>query len=73
MFNSNNREVELINHIIREAVIHGADAGGSYNSNEENLINAVYDWLDLKHLTDKYALKEHDFDDGWCILQLVRV
>lgn len=73
MVNNKDREIKLINKIIREAVIHGADAGGSYDSNEENLINAVYDWMDSKHLTDWYALKEVEFDDGWCVLQLVKI
>lgn len=31
------KEIEMINRIIVEAVMHGADSGGSYDSNEKNL------------------------------------
>lgn len=33
--------IEYINNMIEEAVMHGADNGGSYNNNQENLVNAM--------------------------------
>jgi len=44
--------IEYINNIIEEAVMHGADNGGSYNNNEENLVNvmsAFGRWYGLKN------------------------
>lgn len=43
--------IEYINNIIEEAVMHGADNGGSYNNNQENLVNvmsAFGRWYGLK-------------------------
>ena len=51
-----NTEIEIINKIIVEAVEHGSDAGGSYNSNEENLINVVKEWLKFKGLSSEYVV-----------------
>ena len=46
------KEIELVNNIIAHAIIHGGDAGGSYESNAYGLISAVHDWLDAKGLSD---------------------
>ena len=48
------REIELINEIIANAIIHGGDWGGTYESNMENLVIAVNNWLREKGLKDKY-------------------
>lgn len=50
-------EIELINKIIAEAVMHGADIGGSYDSNEENLTKSITDWLKFKGIDNKYCVK----------------
>lgn len=50
-------EIELINKIIAEAVMHGADSGGSYDSNEENLTEAITDWLKFKGIENDYCVK----------------
>lgn len=50
-------EIELINDIIVEAICHGADSGGSYDSNEEDLILSIQKWLDFKGIKD-YTIKE---------------
>lgn len=65
------KEIQIVNKIIREAVIHGADAGGSYNSNEENLIESIKAWLNLKEMSDKYTIDELEVGDGWYIYQIV--
>jgi tellurite resistance protein len=54
-----NKEIEIINKIIVEAIQHGADAGGSYDSNEKNLITAVEEWLELKDFGYEYAVKKN--------------
>lgn len=50
------KEIQVINKIIREAIINGADYGGSYESNEENLINAINEWLKMKSLVCQYTV-----------------
>ncbi len=48
------REIELINEIIANAIIHGGDWGGPYEVNLENLVMAVNNWLREKGLKDSY-------------------
>lgn len=50
-------EIALINKIIAEAVMHGADSGGSYDSNEEDLTEAITDWLKFKGIDNDYCVK----------------
>lgn len=66
------KEITIINKIIREAIIHGADSGGSYEQNEKELTTAIDEWLKLKGLSDKYALTKVDTGDGWFLYQIVR-
>lgn len=68
-------EINCINQIIIESVIHGADSGGSYDSNENNLIKSLNNWLELKNLKAKYEVKEvevHIRRQLWFILQIVK-
>ena len=68
------KEIELVNKIIKEAVIHGADSGGSYEQNELNLIIAVNEWLIFKGLSNKYTLKEDiPVGNGWSVHQIVPI
>lgn len=53
------KEIEMINKIIVEAVMHGADSGGSYDSNEKNLIGTMKDWLEFKGLSNKYGVEKN--------------
>ena len=67
------KEIKIVNKIIREAIVHGADLGGSYEQNEENLINSVNEWLELKRLSDKYVVKgDIDTGGGWWVHQIVK-
>lgn len=67
------KEIKIVNKIIREAIIHGADLGGSYRQNEENLVNTISEWLELKGLSDKYVVKDNiDVGDGWNLHQIVK-
>lgn len=43
--NSFDTEIDLINDILEQAVRHGADIGGSYESNENGLLDAIHKWL----------------------------
>jgi len=64
------KEIELINSIIREAIIHGSDSGGAYEINEEDLRESVSNWLDYHDLSEKYTLRK--FSDGWNVMKLCR-
>lgn len=44
-------EINLINDIVLNAVVHGADSGGSYDSNGDGLENALNAWLKEKNIT----------------------
>lgn len=57
------REVELVNKIIKESIIHGADWGGSYDSNEERLIKSIEEWIIFKELQHKYTIGKVRFDE----------
>ena len=53
------KEIEMINRIIVEAVMHGADSGGSYDSNEKNLIGTMKEWLEFKGLSNRYIVEKN--------------
>ena len=50
----NEKEIELMNKISTQAIIHGGDSGGAYCANEEKLTAAVNEWLELKGFDDKF-------------------
>ena len=50
------REIELMNDVLEQAVAHGADQGGAYSQNEENLIAAVNNWLKFRDLEGVFVL-----------------
>lgn len=56
--------VALINSLSIEACIHGADAGGSYNQNEEGLIKALTNIKTYFEL-DEYSIGEIKDNNGW--------
>ena len=56
MHSSINEEIRIINNIVVQAIIHGGDPGGSYDTNEENLVSALNDLLECKNLFGKYAV-----------------
>lgn len=56
------REIELINEIIANAIIHGGDSGGPYESNLESLVIAINNWLCEKGLKDKYHVIQTCYD-----------
>lgn len=70
----NEKTIELINAIIVNAEINGADAGGTYKSNEDGLYNAMKNFLTEYSLEDRYEIKETDvrfYGCIWPILQFV--
>lgn len=67
---SEKKEIELINSIIREAIVHGSDEGGAYEINEDDLRESVSEWLEYHDLFEKYTLRE--FSDGWNVMKLCR-
>ena len=63
--------------IIREAVIHGADLGGSYDQNEEGLLEAINEWLKMKELLNQYTISLVETSNGnfglWDIYQITKM
>lgn len=61
------KEINLINSIVFNAVKHGADGGGSYDSNLDGLTQVLNVWIKEKGLTD-YVVLEVDITcdyGGW--------
>lgn len=54
------KDIEAINNLILEAVIHGADISGSYNQNRDGLICAMDYFMETYDLYDKYKIDEVD-------------
>ena len=52
----NNEIVLKLNILINEAICHGADAGGSYNQNEKNLVEAIKSIVKVLGLEDEYEV-----------------
>ena len=70
------REIEIINKIIRESVIHGADSGGSYDQNEKKLLESINEWIEFKDVSEEYVAMYTKVDcrakGTWEIIQIVR-
>lgn len=66
------KEIELINEIISQAVSHGGDAGGAYCTNAEFLNEAIIDWLNMRGLDDKYTTTYEIKNDRWDIIAIVK-
>ena len=49
------KELRLVNSIIREAISHGGDLGGSYSTNGENLNNVIMAYLRARNLDNQYT------------------
>ena len=68
-----NEEIKIINRLIAEAVIHGADCGGSYDQNTDGLMDAITNWLVFKGIDDKYIARYEDvyiYNGLWEIIQI---
>ena len=48
------KEIELVNDMIANAIIHGADLGGTYDQNEKELTKAINKWIKAKGLENEY-------------------
>ena len=68
--NGMDEETRLINNIILNAEKDGADAGGSYGSNKQGLIESMIDYLMYKGTVNEYDIKPVNVD-GWEVLQFV--
>lgn len=70
------KEIEILNNIIKSAIIHGADVGGSYDNNEEGLIEAINTWLEMKELSNQYTISIVEVGDKtgiWNMYQIVKI
>ncbi|MEE3324382.1 MAG: hypothetical protein VZR33_03530 [Methanosphaera sp.] len=54
-FNNEKKNINFINNIIIQAIIHGGDAGGPYCCNEEELYNSIKQLIIQNNL-------EHDYE-----------
>lgn len=63
-------KINLMNRIIDEAVKHGADSGGSYANNEEDLVKSIEDWLKFEGYNDEYEVID-DVYDKWSNVGIV--
>lgn len=80
------KEIELVNEMIANAIIHGADLGGSYDQNEKELTRAINNWIVAKGLENEYHIAKGKYfcsatDDEypefapsgyWCVMQICR-
>lgn len=68
--------IESLNKLIAETVIHGADSGGSYDSNWQNMKTAIYQFLDMIGIdSENYMLVKNAYKKGngiWYLPYLVR-
>ena len=68
--------IESLNKLIAETVIHGADSGGSYDSNWQDMKTAIYQFLDMIGIDDEnYMLIKNAYEKGngiWYLPYLVR-
>lgn len=67
------RQLDALNKLIDEAILHGGDGGGAYLTNREGLEKAIDNYLDamgIKPLVDVYWKNEDDpllvLNDGRC-------
>lgn len=50
------KEIQLINEIVCQAIIHGGDAGGSYSSNTGGLVKTLNNWIKAKGKENLYRV-----------------
>ena len=55
-------EIELINNIIKESVVHGGDSGGAYFSNTKKVYLVIQEWLNYHNLSDIYTIDEQELE-----------
>lgn len=68
------KAIELINNMIFNAESNGADAGGTYQSNEDGLYSAMKKFLTEYSLENRYEIKKAEVWDGvftWEVFQFV--
>lgn len=60
--------IEILNNLIREAVMHGGDAGGPYCSNTKGIKDAINKYLKFFKLDNDFIVKTKLLPDkdGYC-------
>ena len=61
---SKDKEIELINEIVVQAVIHGGDSSGPYYTNSNALYKALKKWLVENCLTDEFKVVQKEYIDA---------
>lgn len=57
------KEIELINEIVAQAVIHGGDSGGPYYTNSSVLYKTLRNWLIEECLIDEFKIVQKEYID----------
>ena len=68
--NKTNAVVQLLNDLIEEAVCDGADSGGAYHMNQQNLMIAATNLLHSLNLTDYEVISTEDYTH-WSTIKIV--
>ena len=57
------KEIELMNEIIVQAIIHGGDSDGPYYTNEIGLYKVIKKWLDERGISSCYKIVQKEYID----------
>ena len=68
--NKTDSVVKLINNLIEEAVHDGADNGGAYHINQENLMIAINNLLNSLNLVDYEVVLNKDYTN-WSTIKIL--
>ena len=68
--NKTDSVVKLINNLIEEAVHDGADSGGAYHTNQENLMIAISNLLNSLNLVDYEVVLNKDYTN-WSTIKIL--
>ena len=52
------KEINLINQLVAEALVSGGDSGGPYDSGNAELEDLLNEWISLKGLQNDYEVRE---------------
>lgn len=66
-------QIDLINDIIFNSIMHGADIGGSYDANEEGLVKSINNFakaINIKKYSIELVDRIDDFGYYWRVLQI---
>jgi hypothetical protein len=69
------QEIDIINNIIKQATINGINMGSNYELNNEVLINAINEYLEVKNLSSDYTVDKTKIihkSDTYSVFQITK-